>query len=441
MSIKSSISCAAAERSQPAPLSPHPAAATTSLCPDTRVTSVQAQRAAAQIHRQVHKERGLFSSQRASFCYVIVPCVVPGWILRAKQHPRAAEGALAGLRTQHSHHQSTLFYTAWWNFDPQTYPKNSRAQNFVMTLSTKTFPSRGSCYLIDWKQSWKAGHLQLSSVPDCRDVITPSSNHQYLSSPWKWPFSSLCSRYLCNMGHWTLMSYKLTKCWKNTACVLSTDRWTCVIREMEIRTAQSGCSRRCFGCPAQGQAQDTGSEVPCQTPPAPAGEKMTLGRQLFQQGGKEGGVGTPGSAGVAWTRACHLKHTQQFTSLSYSLAVLQCFSSGIWLGWLEARSGCQFWRRRMNIMPIWQWYQTQPVCACLLCLHNTPTLYIQAPLRKVFQHEQLVGSATDRDFQGKWLSPRQQGLMGNYEGFNKGRWEAVRKQPRREERKKSKLGH
>lgn len=60
-------------------------------CASTESSSTNSQ-------RQVHKECGLLSSQSASFCYFTVLCVVPGWILGAKQHPRAAEGALAAAQ-------------------------------------------------------------------------------------------------------------------------------------------------------------------------------------------------------------------------------------------------------------------------------------------------------------------------------------------------------
>lgn len=168
-------------------------------CASTESSSTNSQ-------RQVHKECGLLSSQSASFCYFTVLCVVPGWILRAKQHPRAAEGALAAAQDSAQPPWIHFVLHSLEKLWPSNLPKKLQSPELCYDFINKDISLKGEL-LSNRRQSWKAGRLQLSSVPDCRDVITPSLNHQYLSSPWTWPFSSLCSRYLYNMGHRTLMSY------------------------------------------------------------------------------------------------------------------------------------------------------------------------------------------------------------------------------------------
>lgn len=102
---------------------------------------------------------------------------------------------------------------------------------------------------------------------------------------------------------------------------------------------------------------------------------------------KEGGVGTAGPAGVHWIHACALSHDKKFTFLSYSLTVLWCFSSGILLGWLEAWSGCHFWRRGITVC-MTGLFQSQPMHTCLICLDNIQRLNgSKPPLSKVFQHK------------------------------------------------------
>lgn len=104
---------------------------------------------------------------------------------------------------------------------------------------------------------------------------------------------------------------------------------------------------------------------------------------------EEAGVGTAGPAGVPWTCACALNHAEQFTFLSYNLTVLLCFSSGILLGWLEAWSGCHFWRRGMIITAYMTvLFHSQPMHTCLLCLDDIQRLNTSKPhLSKVFQHK------------------------------------------------------
>lgn len=198
----------------------------------------------------------------------------------------------------------------------------------------------------------------------------------------------------------------------------------------------------CFCCPAQGHKRQHRLWQHCQTPPGSSKREDDPWETDLPSGrlnGKRevwallGQLEYPGLLSAMWITPSSV----WFHFLSYNLTVLWCFSSGIWLGWLEARSGCQFWRRRMNITAHLTVIPNTAHCACLPCLDNTQTLYIQATSGKVFQH-QLVGSATDRYFQGKWLSPRQQGLMGNHDRLNKGRWEAVRRQPGHDKRKKAK---
>lgn len=172
---------------------------------------------------------------------------------------------------------------------------------------------------------------------------------------------------------------------------------------------------------------------------------MTLGRQLFQQGGSR----ERGRCRHCWVSRRSLDSClPSETHPAAHFCVLQpdC-ASVLFFRYLIGLAGSRVWlsvlkekdehHARLTVIS-----NTAHVCLSTL-LNNTQTLNIQATawMRKLFQHEQLVGSATDRDFQGKWLSPRQQRLMGNYEKLNKGRWEAVRRQPRHEERKKAKLGH
>lgn len=160
----------------------------------------KAQRAAAPIHR-VHKKYGVFSSKSATFCYFIALWVALGGILRAEQHPKAAEGALAVIRTQHSHHESTLFYPAWWNCDPQTYPRNSTDPR-AMSLLTKDISLKGEL-LSNRLESWTftAQFCHRLQGYDYQAQLKPSVSEQSM----KRALLFLCSRYpVCTMGQWTL---------------------------------------------------------------------------------------------------------------------------------------------------------------------------------------------------------------------------------------------
>lgn len=122
-------------------LLPLPSSAT-SLCP-TKVSGVS-ESSSTNPQRQVHKECGVFSSKSASFCYFIVLWVALGWILRAKQHPKAAEGALAAGQDSAQPPWVCFVLYSLVKLGPSNLPKKLHwSQSCVMSLLTKYISLKG----------------------------------------------------------------------------------------------------------------------------------------------------------------------------------------------------------------------------------------------------------------------------------------------------------
>lgn len=132
----------------------------------------------------------------------------------------------------------------------------------------------------------------------------------------------------------------------------------------------------------RGTGDSTGSEVPL----ADSSRLQQGGRWPLRDRssnreaqGKEGGVGTAGSAGVPCSHACTAVH---FSVLQLDCPLVLFFR---YLIGLEGRSGCQFWRRRMNIPAyLTVTSNTAHVCPSNLPGKYTTTFYIQATSEKSF---------------------------------------------------------
>lgn len=175
----------------------------------------------------------------------------------------------------------------------------------------------------------------------------------------------------------------------------------------------------CFSCPAQGHERQHRLWGPTgRLLQSPARGKMTLERQIFQQGGSRK-RGRCRHCWVSWSTPDSCLQSESHRAVHFSVLQLYC-ALVLFFRYFIGLAGSKIWlsvlREKDEYHCLYDSDINHSPCVPVYSAWITHRLNTsKPPLRKVFQHKQLVGSATDRGLQGKWLSPRQQRLMGNWE--------------------------